>query len=632
MKQTILYVEDDALQFERVDRMLRPWDFAVVGARSGEEALAYFRMGGVPELVLMDIDLNTELDGTETALRILELQAVPIVFASAHKERHFLERMETVAHFGFVAKPFHELVLLQAVKVALRLSKALSDREELARDLNRQSDRFRLITENITDGLLHSGSDFVIDYASGPYRAQLGHTSETDYHVNAAEVAAKIHPEDRKATMDAIFAAIEAKQASLRYVFRVMHAQGHYFYREDNARFFYNEDGTYRESYVICRDITLQKHAEAAMLEKERLNAISELASSVAHDFNNALQAISGNIEASLLTPGLPPSVARRLTIVRGLVQDGSQRIKPLHGWTDGPDTAMPRTGIDLDKLLAEVLDQASALWLTGAGKPGAAITVEHMPGAGQSVDGNRNLLRSAFFNLVKNAVEAMPQGGILRLETRLAGSQVGVRVSDTGIGMDEATRVRMFQPFFSTKGLQQGRGLGMSSVATIVSNHGGTLEVLETAPGKGSRLEVLLPLGTLAVEPSLVSLSVPSRSLRVLWVDDEQMIAQIGQELINLLGHQADCAFSGAEAIGLWTAQPYDVVITDLGMPAMNGRQLADALIALNPAARVVLLTGWNDSPGSDAGTLPFFAVLGKPATTDQISEVLQRVAVSIH
>ncbi|MEI8095093.1 MAG: response regulator [Spirochaetales bacterium] len=628
MAQTILHVEDDRLEALITSAALAKLGFAVLQASSGLEALGFCRQGVPFDLVLMDIDLRSQPDGSETARLLLLERQVPLVFLSAHSDHDFIDRIEQISHYGFVSKPFPLLVLKQTLKAAFRLFTMQEERARLVAELQRRNEVIELVTENIADGLIHSNSKFEIDYASGPYLTQLGLPPGLEYRYDAKAVAAKIHPDDRQQTMDRIFAAIGNKEASLTYEFRVKHTDGHYFYRQDNARFLY-DNGAYRESYVICRDITKQKQAELAALERERLSAIGEATSSVAHDFNNVLQAIASQLDLTLLAAQFPDAYRGHLTTAKTLVHDASQRIRPLQRWASGRSEPLELTTLDLKPLLEEVVDQTRALW---EGRGGSGSVELELRLESVLIDANAGALRSAFYNLVKNAIEAMPQGGGLTLECAKVGLGAVVTVRDTGVGMDEATRKKLFLPFFSTKGAEEGRGLGMSSVRSVLDSHGATIRVVASTPEQGTHLEAVFPLAQLSSSRAQVgepALGATRGPLEVLWVDDDEMIATAGQEMVELLGHRAQAAFSGTSALELLSKQAFDLVITDLGMPDLDGWLLAEQVGHRDPNTKVVVLTGWGEAldPKLTAGR-KVFAILSKPCPAETLRELLDRVS----
>jgi len=222
-----------------------------------------------------------------------------------------------------------------------------------------------------------------------------------------------------------------------------------------------------------------------------------------------------------------------------------------------------------------------------------------------------------------------MPEGGEITLETGVSGRKVYLKITDMGIGMDEETRKRIFQPFFSTKGVESGRGLGMSAVYAIVMNHDAKIIVKHTALGEGTTMELTFPFGKCnatvsAGEENLVC-HIP---MRILWVDDEKEIREIGRMLLEKLGHFANSVSSGEEALNFLQKNEYDLVITDIGMPKMNGWQLAVAIKEIRPTMQVAIVSGWGSAILKEEQMkhgVDF--VLGKPIAWKELNDLVGKV-----
>jgi len=221
-----------------------------------------------------------------------------------------------------------------------------------------------------------------------------------------------------------------------------------------------------------------------------------------------------------------------------------------------------------------------------------------------------------------------MPGGGTLSFKTGKTGEGIYITVSDTGTGMDEETKTRIFQPFFTTKGFGQGMGLGMSTAYTIVKEHGGEIYVKATEPGKGTSIEIILPYSK-EKEKTLKNI-IPGYECpaRVLWVDDEEMVRNAGKKQLEKLKHYADTAASGDEALNMLQSRQYDLMITDIGMPGMSGWQLAGKVRGKYPGMKVVVVTGWDtDVSNEDKEKYGIGYVLGKPVDLEQLNHLVAEV-----
>jgi len=284
---------------------------------------------------------------------------------------------------------------------------------------------------------------------------------------------------------------------------------------------------------------------------------------------------------------------------------------------------------LNLNSVVADVITQTRPLWKDESERTGAVIIIETDYSDGDlTTEANAAELRSVLYNIIKNSVHSMPGGGTLSFKTGKTGEGIYITVSDTGTGMDEETKTRIFQPFFTTKGFGQGMGLGMSTAYTIVKEHGGEIYVKATEPGKGTSIEIILPYSK-EKEKTLKNI-IPGYECpaRVLWVDDEEMVRNAGKKQLEKLKHYADTAASGDEALNMLQSRQYDLMITDIGMPGMSGWQLAGKVRGKYPGMKVVVVTGWDtDVSNEDKEKYGIGYVLGKPVDLEQLNHLVAEV-----
>jgi PAS domain S-box-containing protein len=381
----------------------------------------------------------------------------------------------------------------------------------------------------------------------------------------------------------------------------------------------------------VAHDITMNKQAEKARLESERLSAIGEMSAAVAHDFNNSLQVILGNLEMALKVSGISSKVEAFLKAAKRSSDDAASRIQLLQRFARKKGS-VEFFVVNLNELLDEVILQTRPLWKDEAEKKGIEISFNKLYGEIKPIDGDPGEIRTVFHNIIKNAVEAMPKGGLITISTGVTIKDVFVRISDNGIGMNEETKKRVFQPFFTTKGFEAGRGLGMSGTYSVMRDHKGIISVAETAVGKGTTIEILFPFGIKNVVD--LGKEVTDESLipaRVLWVDDDKNLRQIEKEILESLGHYIDTAASGKEALSLLEINNYDLLITDVGMPGMSGWQLAETIKGKYNNLKVVIVSGWSaDVSDEEKEKYGIGYVLGKPVTIEKLRNLVDEVLKS--
>ncbi len=382
-------------------------------------------------------------------------------------------------------------------------------------------------------------------------------------------------------------------------------------------------------------EIRERKEAEAALraaerqaLQAEKLRAVGQMASGIAHDLNQSLALVAGYSDlARRALKQQPPDLAHleeTLDVIARAAVDGGETVKRLLTFARGrPD--QPAQRVDLAFLLRDAARLTAPRWRDAAQAEGRPISL-HVETSGEVVVfGAAAGLREAITNLIFNAVDALPEGGTIRLSTARHGPRVIVEVSDSGTGMAPEVQAHIFEPFFTTKG-DRGTGLGLAQVYGIVERHGGSIDV-RSASGAGTTFHVELPAATEEPAPlEGVSTSAPGSGLRVLAVDDEPALARMVALLLGQHGHTVDTVLSGESALEYLAERTYDVVVSDVGMgEGMNGWELAARVRERWPGVRVILATGWgaqiDTRESADKGIA---AVVPKPYRIEQLLEAV--------
>ncbi|MES2257717.1 MAG: ATP-binding protein [Pseudomonadota bacterium] len=378
------------------------------------------------------------------------------------------------------------------------------------------------------------------------------------------------------------------------------------------------------------------RQAQQAALQQERLRALGQMASGIAHDINNAISPVVLYTESLLETEtGLSAHARHCLEVIKRAIDDVAATVARMREFYRLREPQMSLAPLDLNLLLRQVADLTRARWNDMPQQRGITIRLvidaaPELP-AIMGVDGE---IREALTNLVFNAVDAMPGGGVLTLRTRVLEESPGERrvcvdVSDSGVGMDDDTRRRCLEPFFTTKG-ERGTGLGLAMVYGMVERHSAEIDIV-TARGQGStvRLGFAVPAGA-APAPHAPRPAAPSQRLSILAVDDDPLVLKSLRDILERDGHSVVAADGGQAGIDAFRAAqdrgaPYSLVITDLGMPYLDGRKVAQAIKSMSLSTPVILLTGWGQRIVAD-GDLPLHVdrVLGKPPRLRDLREAL--------
>ena len=347
------------------------------------------------------------------------------------------------------------------------------------------------------------------------------------------------------------------------------------------------------------------RQTQQAALQHERLLALGTMASGIAHDINNAISPIMLYTDMLLEDRELLPRVRKPLEVIQRAVEQVAHTVARMREFYRPLEPQQPLLPVDLNRLVTEVIDLTRARWSDMPQRRGTLIELDiALASELPPIPGVASELRDALVNLIFNAVDAMPQGGRLSLRTRRTGhsadgeASVLLEVADSGVGMDAVTRSRCLEPFFTTKG-ERGTGLGLPMVYGTVQRHGGEIAVA-SAPGQGTRVTLSFPV-TLAdsgdgtgTQPLQVT-----APLRILLIDDDPIVIQSTYASLLGDGHRVTAVDGGQAGIDAFRAalaagEPYEVVVTDLGMPHVDGRQVAAVVKASRPQTLVLLLTGW--------------------------------------
>ncbi len=393
----------------------------------------------------------------------------------------------------------------------------------------------------------------------------------------------------------------------------------------------------------VIRDITEVKKAQIALIESQRLGAIGEMTSSIAHDFNNSLQAIYGNIELAITEINLSETTKYYLNTIKKMVNDTAFRVQLLQRFGGNKIIKNKVSEININKLIEEVILQSRPLWKEDIEKKGLSISMETNFTSLSELSGNDADLRTAFFNIIKNSVEAMPKGGNISIQTLEKEGKIFISISDNGVGMNDQVKARIFQPFYTTKGYELGRGLGMSGVYSIIKEHDGEIYVKNTSPGAGTTIEISLPIKNEnennqshlneneTIEESAQEIK---KQLNILWVDDNDAIRTNASLMLEMMGYQTHTASCGKQAIQLMHDNNYDVVFTDIGMPEMNGWQLADYISQqFNQRVIVIIVSGWGAEINEEQSkNHNVYTAISKPFDMNQIEHILNSIGTEFN
>jgi signal transduction histidine kinase/ActR/RegA family two-component response regulator len=396
------------------------------------------------------------------------------------------------------------------------------------------------------------------------------------------------------------------------------------------------------------------RETRQAVMQQERLRALGQMASGIAHDINNAISPIALYTESLLENePSLSPRARRYLETTQHAIVDVAQTVSRMREFYRQREPELTVLPVKLNLLVEQVVELTRARWHDMPQQRGVMIemTTELAPDL-PVVAGVESEIREALINLIFNAVDAMPEGGKLLVRSKaVKGStpasdgepspvHVHVEIVDTGIGMDEETQRRCLDPFFTTKG-ERGTGLGLAMVYGVVQRHSAELAI-ESALNKGTTVRLTYPASTQVTAKHVESIAPANlaRRLRILIADDDPVLLKSVCDILEGDGHQVTKANGGQAAIDAFRSaysknkdEAFDVVITDLGMPYVDGRKVSSAIKALSSSVPIILLTGWGQRLVTEGDVPPYVdRVLSKPPKLRELREALVHFCGTAH
>ena len=477
-----------------------------------------------------------------------------------------------------------------------QLQAEIAERKRTEDALRGSEEKYRLLVENATDAIFVVQGEKIA--FPNPKAKEINRSLGVD--LDRVPFFNYIHPEDRNMVLERHRRRLRGEKVPSMYTFRLINEDFKELWVELNAVLIDWEGQPATLNFL--RNITPLKRLETRLQQVRRMEALGTLAGGIAHDFNNLLMGIQGRI--SLMIMDTDPSHPHygELKDIEEIVKSGTDLTKQLLGFARSGKYDVKPTDVN------ELIQKTSQMF--GRTHKEIMIHTSYQEDV-WAAEVDPRQVEQVLLNLYLNAAQAMPGGGELLLQTRNVtlkesyvkpyqiepGRFVKISVTDTGVGMDEATRQRIFEPFFTTKKMGRGTGLGLASVYGIIKNHGGIIGVY-SEKGQGTNFNIYLP----ASEREITSQNeLPESTLKgtetILLVDDEEKIIDVGERTLRKMGYQVLSARNGKEAIAHYekNQSKIDIVVLDMIMPEMGGGETYDRLKAINPDVKVILSSGYS-------------------------------------
>ncbi|MBT2133453.1 PAS domain S-box protein [Croceibacterium sp. LX-88] len=509
-----------------------------------------------------------------------------------------------------------------------KVTRDLSERKDADEALRQSEERFRLLVQSVTDYAIYmlDPAGRVSSWNAGAQRFK----GYQECEIIGEHFSRFYLPEDREAGVPE--RALRTAKDEGRF-----EAEG-WRVRQDGSRFWahviidpiHDGGGTLIGFTKITRDLTERKRSQEALqksqeqfFQAQKMEAIGKLTGGVAHDFNNILAAILGSLSLAQRRLADGADITRFVENAMLAAERGALLSQRMLAFARKQELTLEAVDLpDAVRSMAEMLQRTIG--------PGITIRTD-FPLKLPPALADRTQLELAVMNLVVNARDALPDGGEVRISAEEAilpdavGGYVRLSVVDPGEGMTARTLARATEPFFTTKGVGKGTGLGLSMVHGMVEQCGGRLHI-ESSPGKGTKVEILLPVAEASFEAPAVPQVVreepsPARALRILAVDDDEIVLLNTATMLSDMGHQVQQADSGSSAMLLLAREDFDLMVTDYAMPNMTGGELVEKAIEIRPDLKVIVVSGFADLPEGEELDRPR---LSKPFTEFELARTI--------
>lgn len=628
----ILVVEDELIIAADIAARLTRLGYEVAG--QADEADDAVRLAGEirPDLVLMDIRLHGSGDGVAAAEEIRRRFRLPVVYLTAHADEGTLQRAKVTEPFGYVLKPFEERDLRTVIEMARykhAAERRLADSER----------RYATTLSSIGDAVIATDEGGRVTFLNPVAERLTGWPLTGAAGRPLTDVFQIVNDYTRLAVENPVEKVLATgKVVGLANSTVLLARDGRNYPIDDCAAPIVDDAGRTTGVVLVFRDVTEERRREEELRQAQKMEAIGRLAGGIAHDFNNLLTVINGY--AQVVSQGLGPESPWREPLEQ--VEDAGRRAADLTRQLLAfcRRQFVSTTVFDLNQVVTNSLKMLRRLL------PAYIDFAIELSTAPAIVRADPVQIEQLIVNLVLNARDAMPNGGTLRLSTTpvrrkpeqlphpIEEPTVALIIADSGAGMDAATMARIWEPFFTTKEVGKGTGLGLTTVYGIVKQAGGHISV-ESRPGEGATFTVTLPL--LPDQPSVASQvepisGLPRGSETVLLVEDNEAVRGITAMVLRSAGYTVLEAESGVQALELIARYPAPIqlLVTDLAMPEMSGRTLATIARSQVAGLRILVMTGYPDVPLSDSGDGAELDTILKPFTPSsfatKVREVLDR------
>lgn len=637
----VLIADDEPRMCDSLKVLLSKQGYDAKTAYSGKEAIEHLAKDTF-DLALLDI-VMPDMTGHEVMdyINSRNPDTSVIVMTGHASVDSAIESLRRGA-YDYIRKPFDFEQLLTRIRNALDQGALRKENERVNGKLELTEQRYRFLVNASPDIIYTLDHEGKFTFINGASESLLGYTSqqligkhyESIVFENDMDIA-KNHFDERRTGgraaegIELRLKCCEKNGGPMRHLSVELKAMGIYDKPVEQ------KEKVFVGTYGVARDITYRKRLEAQLLQAQKMEAIGTLAGGIAHDFNNLLMGIQGIVSLMLMDTDSSSECHDRLKNIEKQVRTGAALTSQLLGYArKGRYEVKP---LSLNKLVEETSETF--------GRTKKEITIyQELAQDLFAIEADQAQIEQVLLNLYVNGADAMPGGGDLTLKTMNTthndmkgklydpkpGKYVLLTVTDTGIGMDKETMERIFDPFFTTKEMGRGTGLGLASSYGIMKGHGGYVDV-KSKKGHGTTFSIYLPASEKRVQKAVKTTErLIEGTGTVLLVDDEDVILQVGQELLETIGYRVLIARNGKEAIGVYKKcqDEIDIVILDIAMPKMGGGEAYNCMRAINQDVKVLLSSGYGiDGQATEILERGCDGFIQKPFNIRQLSQRIKKI-----
>jgi two-component system, cell cycle sensor histidine kinase and response regulator CckA len=529
-----------------------------------------------------------------------------------------------------IGRQFRETTVTAEVPIRERLPDGSASAPTPVAPLDNSDKRYQVIFQAAAIGIFQCTMDGRVAHCNPAAERMLGYTREELHGMHFRDFT---HPDDVGLDLQLFQEMVEGRRDYYQIELRSVRKDGSHGWVRLTVSLVRRGDGTPEFAIGMTEDITEQKRAEQQLREAQKMEAIGRLVGGVAHDFNNLLTGIMLYCDLLLLGLEKGSRLRHHAEEIRTAGEQGAALIQQLLAVVR-QHVVEPRV-LSLNEIVSGMTNLLARLI-------GENVKLETRLADGlEQVKIDPAQVKQIVMNLVLNARDAMPKGGHILVETRNCASAesatepapdapcVALTVSDDGCGMDAETRARLFEPFFTTKAPGHGNGLGLATVCSIVRQNGGCINV-ESELGRGTEVTILLPKAEEEMEASTnLEGTVPQGYETVLLIDDNPQVRNSVQHILSECGYHVLEAATGSDALEIFEShgEEVDLLLADLAMPEMSGREVARKLRLRRPELKVMLITGYNRPELTATGDEGPFVLFRKPFTASALAQKVRQI-----